>query len=151
MSITRLLVVALFLVGGCSSEHAARPTHAHARARTSGSSAAHEHAAHPASSAHASEHASAAAEEEHADAPPAPTAMDQSEAPSDVEITRSIRSAVVQDGSLSFTARNVVIITQASVVTLRGNVTHEERRAIHAHAFAAVGVTRIDDQLIVDP
>ena len=77
----------------------------------------------------------------------APTALDQSEDSSDVEITRQIRAAVVGDSSLSFGARNCVIVTQHGVVTLRGDVTRAERDAIDRHAREVAGVPRADDML----
>lgn len=79
----------------------------------------------------------------------APTALDQSEDATDVEITRRIREAVVGDSSLSFGARNCVIVTQHGVVTLRGDVTRAERDAIDRHAREVAGVTRVDDLLNV--
>lgn len=79
-----------------------------------------------------------------------PTAMDQSEAPEDLEITRQIRAAVVGDSSLSVAARNVTIITRGAIVTLRGNVTsNAERETIDRHAHQVVGVERVENMLSV--
>jgi len=75
------------------------------------------------------------------------TATDQGESPSDVEITRQIRSAVVGDSSLSFGARNCVIITNGGHVTLRGNATAAESAAIERHAMAAAGVLHVENDL----
>jgi hypothetical protein len=88
-----------------------------------------------------------AVRDDHRDA--LPTAMDQSESAGDLEITRQIRSAVVGDSSLSFGARNCVITTQSGVVTLQGDVTHNERESIVRHAQQAAGVTRVNDRLNV--
>ncbi|MBN8611952.1 MAG: BON domain-containing protein [Deltaproteobacteria bacterium] len=77
------------------------------------------------------------------------TAMDQSESAEDLEITRQIRASVVGDSSLSFGARNCVIITRGGVVTLRGDVTGDESQAIERHAQQAAGVLRVDNNLNV--
>ena len=76
-----------------------------------------------------------------------PTALDQGESAADVEITRQIRSAVVSDSSLSFGARNCVIITNGGNVTLRGDVTSVESAAIERHAMAVAGVTHVQNNL----
>ena len=85
------------------------------------------------------------------DANRVPTAQDQSASTSDVEITRRIRQACIDDGSLSTMARNVTIVTNGGVVTLRGDVaTSAERTAVERHAQAAPGVTRVNNLLAVD-
>ena len=79
-----------------------------------------------------------------------PTPGDQQENESDLKITQHVRQAVMADGSLSFTAKNVKIITQNGTVTLRGPVkTAEERAAIEAAARKVAGVTRVDNQIEV--
>lgn len=50
------------------------------------------------------------------------TPLDQSEAANDVETTRRIRQAVMQDESLSFRAKNVTIVTNDDRVVLAGRV-----------------------------
>lgn len=76
------------------------------------------------------------------------TPLDQGENRSDLEITRSIRKAVMADSSLSFTAKNVKIITRDGTVTLRGPVKNAaERSAIEAAAHQVAGVTQVDNQL----
>jgi len=77
------------------------------------------------------------------------TAGDQSESAVDLEITRHIRAAVVDDASLSFGARNCTIITRGGVVTLRGEVTGVEAEAISRHAQRAPGVSRVDNDFRV--
>jgi hypothetical protein len=77
------------------------------------------------------------------------TAMDQSESTGDLEITRQIRASVVGDSSLSFGARNCVIITRGGMVTLRGDVTGDESATILRHAQRAAGVLRVDNDLNV--
>jgi hyperosmotically inducible protein len=78
------------------------------------------------------------------------TSGDQSNSPEDVQITATIRRAVVQDHSLSATAKNVKIITADGVVTLRGPVQNEaEKTKIAELAQAAAGNAKIDNQLEV--
>ena len=83
-------------------------------------------------------------------APGAMTAGQQSNAKSDVEITREIRRAVVKDHSLSMLAHNVKIVSANGNVTLRGPVkTEEEKTAIASKAQAIAGAGKVDDQLEV--
>ena len=77
------------------------------------------------------------------------TPMDQGGG-ADRDITAAIRRAVVGDKALSFTAKNVKIITVGGKVTLRGPVKSEdEKSAIEAKAKAANGVSSVDNQLEV--
>jgi hypothetical protein len=76
-------------------------------------------------------------------APAAMTAGQQSNSTSDVELTRKIRRAVVQDHSLSMLAHNVKIISTNGAVMLRGPVkTEEEKTAIANKAQAIAGAAR---------
>jgi osmotically-inducible protein OsmY len=78
------------------------------------------------------------------------TPQDQSESEGDRELTRRIRQAVMDDGSLSFEAKNAKIITVNGRVTLRGPVKNaEEKLAIEAHAAAAAGGA-VDSQLEIE-
>lgn len=78
------------------------------------------------------------------------TPLDQQENRTDLTITQQIRQAVMADGSLSFTAKNVKIITQNGKVTLRGPVnTAQERSAIEAAARKVAGAASVDNQLEV--
>ncbi len=78
------------------------------------------------------------------------TPMDQSNDPADLKLVQTIRQAVVKDGSLSMTAKNVKIITAGGQVTLRGPVnTADEKSAIEAHAKKAAGDTKVDSQIEV--
>jgi hyperosmotically inducible protein len=78
------------------------------------------------------------------------TPMDQNNNSADLKITQQIRQAVMADGSLSFTAKNVKIITQGGKVTLRGPVNNaQERSNIEAAARKIAGVTQVDNQLEV--
>jgi hyperosmotically inducible protein len=76
--------------------------------------------------------------------------MDQGGSQSDRNTTQRIRQAVVKDSSLSFTAKNVKIITINGKVTLRGPVkTDQERAAIETAAKRVAGETQIDNQIEV--
>ncbi|MEO7110304.1 MAG: BON domain-containing protein [Polyangiaceae bacterium] len=78
------------------------------------------------------------------------TPIDQGNSKSELNITASIRKGVVGDSSLSFTAKNVKIITVGTKVTLRGPVkTDAERAAIEARARQTAGVTEVDNQIEV--
>jgi len=77
------------------------------------------------------------------------TPMDQGSSASDRKLTQQIRQELMKDKSLSFTAKNVKIITVDGKVTLRGPVKSEaERSAIEAAARRATGDgARVDSQL----
>jgi hyperosmotically inducible periplasmic protein len=78
------------------------------------------------------------------------TSGDQSNSHEDVQITATIRRAVVKDHSLSATAKNVKIITADGAVTLRGPVKNEAEKAKIAElAQSAAGNAKIDNQLEV--
>ena len=78
------------------------------------------------------------------------TPLDQKENQSDREITQRIRKSVVGDDSLSFTAKNVKIITRDGQVTLRGAVkSDQERTAIERAASTVAGPQRVVNQIEV--
>jgi len=80
------------------------------------------------------------------------TPIDQRENESDLKLTQQIRQAVMADGSLSFTAKNVKIITVNGKVTLRGPVkTAAERASIEGAARKAAGPAMVDSQLELAP
>jgi osmotically-inducible protein OsmY len=78
------------------------------------------------------------------------TPGDQSESQADRTLTQQIRQAVVADKSLSTTAKNIKIITNNGVVTLRGPVkdSHEKEK-IEVKAQQIAGTNNIDNQLEV--
>lgn len=83
-------------------------------------------------------------------APDAMTAGQQSNAKSDVELTREIRRAVVKDDSLSMLAHNVKIVAANGSVILRGPVkTEQEKVAIANKAEQIAGPNKVDNQLEV--
>ena len=78
------------------------------------------------------------------------TPMDQSESESDRDLVQRIRKSVIADDSLSFTAKNVKIITRDGQVTLRGPVNNaREKATIEKAARDAVGAKRVDNELEV--
>jgi hyperosmotically inducible periplasmic protein len=77
-----------------------------------------------------------------------PTADQQKQNSSDVEITRRIRRSIVQDKSLSTSAKNIKVITQDGNVTLRGPVrSEEEKKSVEAKANAVVGPSNVKSEL----
>lgn len=80
----------------------------------------------------------------------AKTADQQSNARSDVDVTRQIRRAIVADKALSTNAHNVKIITRAGKVTLKGPVRNEgEKQAVEAKAVEVAGAGNVSNQLSV--
>jgi hyperosmotically inducible protein len=78
------------------------------------------------------------------------TPMDQGGSELDRKLTQQIRQAVVSDSSLSFTAKNVKIISIGGKVTLRGAVkTDQERMTIGATAKKIAGEAQVDNFLEV--
>jgi len=78
------------------------------------------------------------------------TADQQSNSKSDLDLTRKIRRAIVEDDTLSMLAHNVKIITVNGSVTLRGPVhTQAEKDAIANKAQAIAGADKVDDQIEV--
>lgn len=78
------------------------------------------------------------------------TAIDQSNDPRDLQLTAEIRRRVVGDDTLSMRARNVTIITDQGVVTLRGAVASEDEAGkIQQHAREA-GAATVNSDLKVE-
>lgn len=77
------------------------------------------------------------------------TPVDQGNNATDLKITQQIRQAVMGDGALSFTAKNVKIITQNGKVTLRGPVKSEDERSRIEAAARKVAGAAVDNQLEV--
>jgi len=81
-----------------------------------------------------------------------PTADQQKENQPDRELARQIRRSIVQDKSLSSYARNVKIIAQNGVVTLKGPVRSDaEKTAVEAKASEIAGADKVTSQLEVKP
>jgi hyperosmotically inducible periplasmic protein len=80
------------------------------------------------------------------------TADQQKINPADQSITKSIRSAIVQDKTLSTYAHNIKIITQDGKVTLKGPVRSDDEKAnIEGKAAAVAGADNVMDQLTIAP
>ncbi len=78
------------------------------------------------------------------------TSGDQSNSPADLKITQAIRQALMKDGELSTTAKNIKVITANGQVILRGPVkTAQEKAKIDQLAKSAAGGAKIDNQLDV--
>jgi osmotically-inducible protein OsmY len=78
------------------------------------------------------------------------TSGDQSNSSEDLKITQAIRQALMKDGELSTTAKNIKVITASGRVTLRGPVkTAQEKAKIDQLAKSAAGGAQIDNQLDV--
>jgi hyperosmotically inducible periplasmic protein len=79
------------------------------------------------------------------------TPTDQSNASNDVELAAKIRRAIVGADGLSFTARNVKIITEGGLVTLRGPVASaQEKSRVEETARRAAGSARVVSQLEIE-
>jgi hyperosmotically inducible periplasmic protein len=79
------------------------------------------------------------------------TSGDQSENEADRTITQKARQAIMDDDSLSTNAKNIKIITQNGVVTLRGPVNSDREKNEIARKIRAVsGVKNVDNQLEVN-
>jgi osmotically-inducible protein OsmY len=78
------------------------------------------------------------------------TSGDQSNSSADLKVTQAIRQALMKNGELSTTAKNIKIITANGQVTLRGPVkTAQEKAKVDQIARSAAGGAQIDDQLDV--
>ncbi|HVV02542.1 MAG TPA: BON domain-containing protein [Verrucomicrobiae bacterium] len=78
------------------------------------------------------------------------TPLDQSEDYPDLMATSRIRRAIMNDRSLSFTAKNVKIVTVNGEVTLRGPVNRQQEKVdIAAAARRIAGPGNVNDQLEV--
>ena len=81
----------------------------------------------------------------------AKTPMDQGGSEGDRTITAEIRKQMTDNDALSVNAKNVKIITQDGVVTLRGPVkSQEEKAAIASVAQKTGGVKRVENQLEIE-
>ena len=78
------------------------------------------------------------------------TSGDQSNSSADSKTTQAIRQALMKDGELSMTAKNIKVITANGHVTLRGPVkTAQEKAKIDQLAKSAASGAQIDNQLDV--
>jgi len=78
------------------------------------------------------------------------TADRQKENPSDRQLTQQIRRALVKDKSLSTNARNVKIVAENGVVTLKGPVNSEsEKQTVEAKAAEIAGSDKVASEIQV--
>jgi hyperosmotically inducible protein len=76
------------------------------------------------------------------------TPMDQGENENDISITQQVRRGVLEQDDLSTTAKNVKVITEDGVVTLRGPVNSaQEKNEVAQLARKVDGVKNVDNQL----
>jgi hyperosmotically inducible protein len=81
-----------------------------------------------------------------------PTADRQKMNATDRDLAKRIRSAIVDDKSLSTYAHNIKIVAQDGKVTLKGPVrSEEEKSAIETKATEVAGAGNVIDQLEVAP
>ncbi|HEY4817359.1 MAG TPA: BON domain-containing protein [Candidatus Acidoferrum sp.] len=81
-----------------------------------------------------------------------PTADRQKMNATDRDLAKRIRSAIVDDKSLSTYAHNIKIVAQDGKVTLKGPVrSEEEKSAIEAKATEIAGAANVINQLEVAP
>jgi hyperosmotically inducible periplasmic protein len=82
----------------------------------------------------------------------ATTAEQQKNSKSDLETTRRIRKAIVDDKALSTYAHNVKIVTEDGQVTLTGPVNSpQEQAAVAAKAVQVAGSGKVINQTEVAP
>ncbi|HEV8337867.1 MAG TPA: BON domain-containing protein [Candidatus Polarisedimenticolia bacterium] len=80
-----------------------------------------------------------------------PTSFDQGTSEADRELTQKVRQGVMDDDSLSTTAKNVKIITREGKVLLRGPVSSAEERArIESIAAGVAGTGNVTNELAID-
>ena len=78
------------------------------------------------------------------------TSGDQSNSSADLKTTQAIRQALMKEGELSTSAKNIKVITVNGHVTLRGPVkTAQEKAKIDQLAKSAAGGAQIDNQVDV--
>ncbi len=76
------------------------------------------------------------------------TPMDQSGDERDVKLTQSIRKSLMDDDRLSFTSKNVKVITREGHVTLRGQVPNKtEGNIVRELARKVAGAKHVTDEL----
>lgn len=80
------------------------------------------------------------------------SALDQNENKADLALTQKVRKALMDDDVLSTMAKNVTVISQNGVVTLKGTVpSPEEKTRIGEQAQAIAGLGRVENQISVEP
>ena len=76
------------------------------------------------------------------------TSGDQSNSSSDLKVTQAIRQALMKDGTLSTSAKNIKVITENGQVTLRGPVKNvQEKARVDQLTKSTAGGAHVVDQL----
>ena len=79
------------------------------------------------------------------------TPLDQGNDSADIQTTAAVRKALMADNTLSVSAKNIKVVTDKGVLTLRGPVVSAgEKKLIDNLAHGLAGTNRVDDQLDVD-
>ena len=78
------------------------------------------------------------------------TPLDQSESEADIAVTQRIRQALLRE-DLSFSAKNVLVITEADHVVLKGKVRSPSEAERVKGIAATITTKRIEDVLEVTP
>ncbi len=79
-----------------------------------------------------------------------PTADEAVKSTSDLDLTKQIRKAIIDDGSLSTNAHNCKVVVQNGIVTLVGPVANEtERTRVADLAVGIAGNGKVVNQLEV--
>jgi osmotically-inducible protein OsmY len=74
----------------------------------------------------------------------------QTEPSSDYELGDRVRRSIADDATLAYAAKNVTVVANKGVVTLRGQVDDEqESAAVERRARLTPGVERVDNQIDV--
>jgi hyperosmotically inducible periplasmic protein len=82
--------------------------------------------------------------------PPRPVATDQSNNQADVELTRSVRDALVSAESLSMMGKNVVVVAAGGKVELSGEVeSAAEKDEVERIVRGVSGVTSVVNRIEV--
>jgi hypothetical protein len=77
-------------------------------------------------------------------------AVDQGNGDSDLAHTQKIRSALMEDDSLSFAAKNAQIVSDRGEIILRGRVENEhDKQTIEKYARQVAGKTHVHNELQV--
>jgi osmotically-inducible protein OsmY len=77
--------------------------------------------------------------------------LDQGNSRADVDTAAAIRKSLVSDDNLSMEAKNIKIVANNGVITLRGPVKSEaEHTRVVAAARSNAGSYRVDDQIEVE-
>ena len=81
-----------------------------------------------------------------------PTADRQKMNATDRDLAKRIRSAIVDDKSLSTYAHNIKIVAQDGKVTLKGPVrSEEEKKTVEAKATEVAGQNKVTSELNIKP